>query len=542
MNKIAQYLNEHILGEATSAKSIRERFSRDGSVLSIAPEIVVHPSVTNDIRKVARFTWQLAEKGHVMSITPRGGGSDRTGAAIGRGVIINTMAHLNNILYLSLKNKDRFIHVQSGISFKTVNEVLKSHGLIIPSFPTSSAYSTIGGAVANNSSGVLSGRYGSTGDWVMRLEVVLANGDLIETKRLNRHELNKKKGLQTFEGEIYRRIDGLIEDNQRVIDEMISVSSRDNTGYSGIAKVKERNGSFDLTPLIVGSQGTLGVISEAIMKLSFYSSEESIIIATFENTDVACDAANLIAELKPASLDLLDGKIFNKAQDDYNKKFIFSNCSGAIMIVCFDDFSDGARRRRIKYALKMLSKLDTKVFTDKDYTADELHSISEISSLVLQPESDMKSCPTLIDGASIPSNHRKEFIVALSELANKHHIELPFYIRWLDGVVNARPSLQLHLVSDKQKVFKLISDYAKVVAQFGGSFNAESGEGRTKATATYDQLDIGLINLYSQIRDVFDPYGTLNPGVKQKSDLKALISNLDQDYSLADFAKYSPKI
>ena len=132
MSKIAQYLNEHILGEVNSSESIRKRFSRDGSILSVTPEIVIHPRVTNDIRKAARFAWQLAEKGHVMPITVRGGGSNQTGAAIGKGIIVNTLAHLNNILFLSLKNKDQFVHVQPGVNFKTLNDALKLNDMIIP--------------------------------------------------------------------------------------------------------------------------------------------------------------------------------------------------------------------------------------------------------------------------------------------------------------------------------------------------------------------------------------------------------------------------
>lgn len=542
MNKIAQYLNEHILGEVTSSKSIRKNFSRDGSVLCITPELVVHPRATNDIRKVARFTWQLAEKGHVMPITVRGAGSDQTGAAIGKGIIINTVAHLNNIIYLSLKNKDQFIHVQPGVNFGVINDVLKSHGLIIPSFPTSCSYSTIGGAIANNASGPLSGCYGQTGDYVTRLEVILSNGDLIETKRISKHELDKKKGLQTFEGDLYRKIDGIIEDNQQLIDEKIPQNTRDNTGYSGISKVKNRDGSFDLTPLFIGSQGTLGIISEIILKPDFYNSNESIIIAVFEDSEIAQDAANLLAALKPASLDLFDGRLFNKAQDDYGKKFLFSNTTGTVMLVCFNDFSDRARRRKVKHAIKKLSKFETKIFTNNDYSVDELHAIRGISSIILQPESDDESMPPLIDGASIPTERRKEFFIALNELANRHHIELPTHVRWLNGAIHTRPLMQLHLLSDKQKVFKLISDYAELINRLGGNFSIESAEGRIKATAAYSQIDDKLLDVYTQIRAAFDPFGTLNPGVKQKSDLKTLVADLNPDYNLADFAKYSPQI
>ena len=347
MSKITQYLNEHILGEVTSADSVRQRFSRDGSVLSIMPELVVSPRVTNDIRKVARFTWQLAEKGHILPITVRGGGSDKTGAAIGKGIIVNTLAHLNKIIYINMKSKDQFVHTQPGVTFGTLNEALKSHGMIVPSYPTSSAYSTVGGAVANNSGGLLAGRYGLTGDWVKRLEVVLANGDLIETSRINRHELNKKKGLQSFEGELYRKIDGIIEDNQSLIIDKIANHGSDNVGFPGIARVKERNGSFDLTPLLVGSQGTLGIISEIVLKTDFYSSQESIIIASFTEADAARKAADMLIPIQPVSLELIDGELFDIART-YGKKYPFvdtdsSKGVGAVIFASFNDYSDGAR-------------------------------------------------------------------------------------------------------------------------------------------------------------------------------------------------------
>jgi FAD/FMN-containing dehydrogenase len=543
MSKIAQYLSEHILGEVTSAESVRKRFSRDGSILNITPELIVHPRVTNDIRKVARFTWQLAEKGHVMPITARGGGSNQTGASIGKGIIVNTVAHLNNIIFINQKNKDQFVHTQPGVKFGTLNAVLKSHGMIIPTYPSSSDYSTIGGAVADNVGGSMSGLYGLTGDWVTRLEVVLANGDLIETTRINRRELSKKKGLQTFEGELYRKIDGIIEDNQQLIKDDIAKITRDNTGYPGIAKVKLRDGSFDLSPLFVGSQGTLGIISEIVLKADYYNTEESIVVASFESSEVARDAADSLVSLQPASLDYLDGRLFNIARTSYNKKYIFSSDNiGAVIFISFNDFNDHARRRKIKQTLKKLSKLKTTIFTSDDHSIDELRAIADVGSVIMQSDSKDESSPSLIDGAAISNDRREEFIDALEELAKKHHIALPVQIQWLDGIIHARPTLNLHNISDKQKTFKLISDYIELVVKFNGSISAESGEGRLRATAAYANMNKDVLDIYQQIRTAFDPFGTLNPGVKQESDLKTLVSQLNPDYSLADFAEYSPKV
>jgi FAD/FMN-containing dehydrogenase len=540
MNKISQYLNEHILGEAISDEHVLEKYSTDGSILKIIPEIVVFPKVTNDIRKVARFCWQLAEKGHVLPITVRGGGSDITGAAIGKGIIINSSKHLDKTIFISHKNKDQFVHVQPGVNCKALNETLKSHCMIVPSFPNSSAYHTVGGAVANNSGGCMSGNYGLTGDWVMRLELVLANGDLIETSRISKHDLNKKKGLQTFEGEIYRKVDGIIEDNKQMISDKIANIEPDNTGYTGISKVKKRDGSFDLTPLVIGSQGTLGIISEIVLKTDFYSIEESIIVAVFDNSEVAHDTADSMLDLQPVELEMYDGELFDMAHE-IGKKYLFSEQyldrkMGTVMYMSFNDISNHNRNRKLKQALKKLSKLDTTVYTSLDYPVDDLHIIHDVESAILYTNTKADSRPSILEGVSIPSNRREEFITAVGELAEKHHIKLPLHFEWINGIVHARPTLNLHIVSDKQKSFKLISDYIEIVIRYSGSMSANSGEGRLRTVASYAQLDEDEIDVYAQIRTAFDPFGTLNPGVKQVNDLKTLVSHLNPDYNPADFA------
>ncbi len=545
MSKIAQYLNEHILGEVTSSKAVRQRFSRDASILTITPELVMFPRVTNDIRKAARFSWQLAEKGHVLPITTRGGGSDQTGAAIGRGIIVNTSAHLNNVIHLGLKDKDRFVHVQPGVTFKNLNDVLNWHGLHVPAYPESAAYSTVGGAVANNAGGPLSGQYGLIGNFVTRLEIVLANGDLIETTRLNKRDFNRKKGLQTFEGEIYRKIDGLIEDNQKLINDKLDDNERDNTGYGRLSQVRKRDGSFDLTPLLIGSQGTLGIISEIVLKTEYVSKERTIVVAVVESCQAAHDVADALRSLEPAILETFDGELFNTAKAR-GKKYPFFNVTdsdvsvGAIVYMQLSDFSDSARNRKLKKALKTLDKFNASVVTSTDHEAEELSAIREVMSSTFIAESSVETYPPLIDGAQVPANRYDDFIVAVAELAKKHHVKLPLRTRVLDSTVFARAALQLDKLSDKQKMLKLINEYSQIVDKHNGTFIAESGEGRVKANAAYALLDDDVKQLYEQVRVSFDPFGTLNPGVKQPSELKDIVEALRPTYDLSDFAEYSP--
>jgi FAD/FMN-containing dehydrogenase len=548
MSKISQYLNEHIIGEITSNKAVRQEFSRDGSVLSITPELVMFPRVTNDIRKAARFSWQLAEKGHILPLTVRGGGSDQTGAAIGKGIVINTTAHLDHIIHLALKDKDRVVHVQPGVNFNTLNETLSWHGLIVPTFPESFRYSTVGGAVANNSGGQLSGRYGLTGDYVTRLEVVLANGDLIETTRINKHELNKKKGLQTFEGELYRKLEGLIEDNQDLIKEKIGDKRNDNLGYGGLGQVRRHDGSFDLTPLLIGSQGTLGIISEIVLKTEFMNKDQAVVVAVLPSIEAARDVAHVLKSLQPAVLETYDGALFETAAESGKRYTIFQDTEdlatiGSVLYVSFNDFSERAQAHKVKKTLKELSKFQAALTaTSEDFSFGDLEAVREVYGALLTPETAGESLPPLVDGASIPLERHEEFSVALAELADKHHVELPLKTNWLNGVATTRTMLHLEHISDKQKMFKLIADYADLVLKTGGEFVAQSGEGRIKANAAYATLDAAVAELYQQIRDVFDPFGTLNGDVKKVSDISTLVSHLRGSYDLSDFADFSPHI
>ncbi|MDB5177757.1 MAG: hypothetical protein JWO61_140, partial [Candidatus Saccharibacteria bacterium] len=300
MSKVTKYLNEHILGEVVTEPAIRARFSTDMSVLTMTPEMVIYPRVTNDIRKVTRFAWQLAEKGHILPLTARGGGTDDTGGAIGKGAIIALSAHMNRIF--EYDTKQRLLRLQPGANAGAVQDALSLQGATIPALHDDARYTTIGGAIAYNSQVLSPGKNSTTEPWVYQLEVVLANGDILQTERLSKRELNKRKGTSGFEGDIYRKLDALIDDNKALIEEKL-YDSNDNVGYSQIRDVKLKDGSFDLTPLMAGSQGTLGIISEMIIKTDFSHDSPLVGVLTFSESNDARDAVDSIAKTNPSSLE-----------------------------------------------------------------------------------------------------------------------------------------------------------------------------------------------------------------------------------------------
>lgn len=542
MSKVAEYLNEHLQGEVTTNGAVRRQFSTDGSIITLTPDMVAFPRTTSDIRKIARFCWQLAEKGHVLSITTRGGGSDLTGASIGKGVIVNLVAHMNSIFELDAKQK--LVRVQPGVTFKALNDALRMHGLYIPSAPASESYSTIGGAIANNASGIRSGKYGAIADWVHQLEIVLSNGEILQTGRLNKREYNKKMGLQTFEGEIYRGIDRILNDNESSIanlqDEM-----RDNTGYN-VFDVRRKDGSVDLTPLFIGSQGTLGIVSEVIMKAETLPDPPLLCAFAFADNDVARDALDTLSELNPSLLELIDARMFDRA-GGRGKRYEFYNNAldqgkvSAVIVAEYDQKGDHTKKKIAKKIAKSFKDMPVYSQIEKDpATAAELLHLVTVVSIPLLPFHEGTCSPLILEGAQIPPERLESFAKSLADLEAKSHVDLPLCGHAGDNVYYVRPELNFEKVSDRQKVFKLMAEWTNLVSSYDGILIGESAEGRLKSPFAYQNFDDQTVDLFALIKVLFDPMQILNPGVKQPLDTKSVVPLLRHDYHGADFAEYGP--
>jgi glycolate oxidase len=380
-------------------------------------------------------------------------------------------------------------------------------------------------------------------EWVSQLEFILANGDVLLPQRLSKRDLNKKKGMQTFEGEIYRTLDNLIEDNAQLISEKITSNLRDNVGYSSISKVKKKDGSFDLTPLFIGSQGTLGIISEMIMKAEFTSANIAVAVAAFTSSEAARDALDNLNGFEPAFVEFYDGDLFTIAAAR-GKTYGFLKDAlenvGAVVVVGFDDFSEHARMRKIKRFQKLLSKTSARVEVADGEAANELLAVREVTALSVVPDGRTVSAPPIVDGAYVPRERTEEFLAAAKALAAKYGIMMPFHGRVLDSTFYARPILQLHKVGDKQKIFKLLDDYANLVEYFNGHLIGNGSEGRMKAHFAYKQLDSEVVAFFTAVKAVFDPNGILNPGVKQDTEIRQLVSHLQTGYSTAAVANFVP--
>ncbi len=544
MSKVAHYLQEHLVGEVMTSADARRYFSTDTSVLTLTPAIVVYPHNENDVRKTARFTWQLAERGRVIPMTARGAGTDQAGAAIGSGIVMVFPAHMNKILELDPKTGT--VALQPGLNYGKLQQTLQTHGRFLPPFPASIEYSTLGGAIGNNAAGEKSIKYGSTRDFVKSLRVVLANGEVIETRRLNKRELSKKLGLSSFEGDVYRAVDKLIEENKDLIKQTKLNVSKNSAGYA-MDDIKRKDGSFDLTPLFIGSQGTLGIVTEAIVETEAYNPATTLVVASFNDIERASKAIAELGKLpdKPSALEMVDSNLLNFI-DGHNpnqlKGVLSKPFPRIILLVEFDNFNSRVQKRMAKKAKKIIDEYSgtAQIETDPEIQEHLWKIRHSAASVTAYADNNSKALPIIEDGI-VPVERFGEYIEGVYAIFDKHHLQAAVWGHAGNANLHMQPFLDLSQLGDRQKLFRLLDEYHQLVISLGGSTTGEHGDGRLRGPYLKQLYGEDIYAVLQQVKKIFDPHATLNPGVKMDVTLDDVKSMLRQEYSMKHFYDHMPR-
>lgn len=545
MSKVAHYLQEHLVGEVLDTPEARKYFSTDGSVFSVTPSLIVYPRNENDIRKTARFSWQLAERGRVIPITARGLGTDQSGAAIGQGIAMVFPAHLNRIL--EFDSKTGIVSVEPGINFGKLQQTLHTHGRFLPPFPASLEYSTIGGALGNNSSGEKGLKYGSMRNFVKSLRVVLANGEVIETSRINKRELNKKLGLATFEGEIYRAFDKLLEENENILqNSKLGNITKNAAGYN-IWDIRRKDGSFDLTPIMIGAQGTLGIICEAVLNTEPYNPNTTLVAAFFDDIQVAEEVIGEIRKTSdmPSAMEMVDETLLNfvnQHNPNLIKGIVREPFPKFIALIEFDEPNQRSQKRQVKKVTKILAQYNiTYQVESEENNKDQLWKVRHLAASVLaHNEGNARAVPIIEDGV-VPVERFREYVVGLYKLFAKYGLKAAVWGHAGDANLHMQPFLDLGQVGDRQKVFRLMDEYYKFVISLGGSTSGEHNDGRLRGPYLAELYGPEIYDLFMKIKHIFDPYGILNPGVKVNVSLEDIRPLLRHEYSLKHGYDHLPR-
>ena len=543
MNKVAHYLQEHLTGEVMTSGDARKYFSTDNSIFSVTPSVIVYPKNENDIRKIARFAWQLAERGRIIPITARGNGTDLSGAAIGSGILMVLPAHLNRLL--SWDDKEGLVTAEAGMNYGKLQQVLMTHGRFLPSAPASLEYSTIGGAVANNAGGIRSLKYGDTRAYVKGLRVVLSNGEIIETERLSKRDLNRKLGLASFEGEIYRSLDALLEENKEIVAKSVLNVTRNAAGYA-LADVKAKDGTFDLTPLLVGSQGTLGLVTETTLESVPFNAKRILTVAYLEELK---DLQSAIIELRnlpdmPSAMELVDINLLNFVTDLNANLFngiLNRPYPKYVLLIEFDNANEHKMKKLLRKADKILAKYAKEHFSETDEAKQhEYWKLREASALLLAHNQGQLNPVPLIDDGIVPVDLLSQFIQSIYDLFGREHLDVAVWGHAGDGNLHIRPFLNLGQIGDRQKAFRMLDEFSRQICSMGGSTSGQYNDGRLRGPYLSQLYSEEVYQLFVKVKKIFDPYNILNPGVKLNVSLEEVKPLVRNSYGMTHIYDHLP--
>ena len=541
MKDVIQELGSLILGEITDEKAARDYFSTDGSVFTINPQVVIYPKTENDVVLAVKYLEAKAKAGQKINLTARGKGTDQGGGALGDGAVLVLPAHVKRFVRIAKGT----VTVEPGMIYAELQNILKSHGRWLPPYPASIDFATIGGAVANNSAGEKTIKYGSTRDYVAALRVVLSNGDVITTRRLNRRELAAKKRQTDFEGHIYRELDNLLKTHKQIVNAAAPHTSKNSAGYD-LWDVKGKGGSFDLSQLIVGSQGTLGLVTQATLRTEKFNPRTILLTGFFESVDAMAEAVSKIMPLRPSALEIVDYHLLKFLRDHHNHivdGLIPDKLPAVALLVEFDDHKQATRLRKAHKVAKVFHELtyQSGYATDPDEQAALWKIRRSAAAVIWMYEGPKKAIPIIEDGA-VPLENMAEFLSEIYRVFEKYKIQVAVWGHAGNANFHLQPFIDLSNFRDRKKVFELMDEFYKIVIRLGGTTCAEHNDGIIRGPYLKKLYGAEVFGLFKQVKELFDPENFLNPGVKVGATTEQAQVHLRREYSMMHLHDFFPSL
>lgn len=419
------------------------------------PYAVVFPRSTEDVQKVVRFAYE-----NDINIIPRGAGTGETGGCIAiRGGIVLDLSVWDDIVEIDAANMQ--VIVRPGVVHARLNEVLAKHNLFFPPDPGSSQMCTVGGMVANNASGLRAVKYGCTEQYILGLEVVLPNGDVIVTGGLNAKSIKNVSGL-------------------------------------------------NLTKLMVGSEGVLGVITRIRLRCWPKPKARGIAMAVFDNLD---DAPATVLEvyqagILPSGIEILDSSAIgavNQFKPDINlpkaEAILLFEVDGNPPGVEYEGNVikevAGRRARSVEWATE--PKRMAQLWEGRSVTATAAARVRADGSRIFAGED-----------ISVPLSKVADVLRAIRALGEKYGIQVVNYGHIGDGNVHTAPVINPENPAEVEKVLQLVHEIHLLAIEMQGSTTGEHGVGAVRRQ--YAEQEHGLAVQYMKsVKQAFDPKGIMNP-------------------------------
>ena len=491
-------LRENIEGEVRFDKISRALYSNDASVYQIEPAGVVIPRHREDLIRVAAIC-----RKHRAPITMRGGGTSQAGQAIGEGIVVDTSKYFNRLLEVNAE--ERWARVEPGIVLDELNAQLAGLGLRFAPDISTASRATVGGMMANNSSGARSVLYGKTIDHVLEQTVLLSDGSIANFRDLARDEVPTGESL---EANCYRTVLRLASEHAAEIDRRYPKVLRRVGGYN-LDEFTDPSKPVNLAKIMVGSEGTLGIVLEAKLRLVPLPKAKAVMVIEFADLLEALAATPVILGHHPSAVEVMDKAILdntrqNAALDAIRKSFIEGDPAATLCVEFYGD-----RKEDLPPRLNALEQdLRAKNFGYRYRMETDLAAQTRVWSLreaalglSMAMKEDAKSIPFVEDTAVAPER-LSEYIGRFLELLRAHETTAGIYAHASVGCLHVRPVINMKTETGVRKFEAIANEVADLVLEFGGALSGEHGDGLVRSP--FLQKMFGEHDLRCVLRDQAD--------------------------------------
>ena len=471
----------------------RQLYATDASPYQIVPAAVGFPKSTVEAAHLIQAALAAG-----ISVTPRGGGTGLSGGAIGDGLVIDFARH-NRVIW-DFNKEAGTVRVGAGVVLDQLNTFLKPFNLGFGPDVATSSRATLGGMIANDSSGAYTPVYGTTGQYVREIEIVMADGKIT---RIGAH-------LETLRRQ-RTAVEDLMALNELLIAEQFPTGLPKRWPGYGLARAAAQPGN--LIPILCGSEGTLAGIFSAELNLVPLPTERGVGIIFFDSVTEAMAATQEILPLLPAAIEHIDRPLFDQTRGQREFQAVRDllhldahPCESILLVEFFADAKDKlAELAKMKIGRR---RLILKTSRERDL----VWAMRKAGlSLLTSRKGDAKPA-CFIEDAAVRPRDLLAYVTSLQELMKRVGVEASFYGHAAAGLLHVRPLLDLHNGEDLKKFRQIADEVSALVAQFKGSLAAEHGVGIARTEFLREQVGAELYRVMREIKSAFDPNNLFNPG------------------------------
>ena len=547
MDTIEKALSGNFTGEILKDESTLTKYENDASIFEVRPSLVLRPKTPQDIKEAVRAVSHAHKDDSSISLTPRAAGTGMAGGALTESVVLDVglMGAIKSV------TNDQAV-VEPGVFYRDLEKATLAINRIMPTYPASKDLCAVGGMVGTNASGEKTLTYGSTERYVQKLNVVLVDGNEYTFGPLTTSELEAKKQLTTFEGEVYRKMYTLLEKNYDVIKAAKPKVTKNSTGYA-LWNVWDRT-TFNLTKLFTGSEGTLGVTTEITFGLvEPKKCSKMLVIFLKDLTTLPGIVTNVLAH-KPESFESYDDNTFKfairffpdivkslKAKGlvtlglRFIPEFFMVLTGGVPKLVLLAEFTGNdeaeilARAEDAERSLKQFN-IKTHITTSKG-DAEKYWTIRHESFNLLRHHGGKKRTAPFIDDIIVSPEHLPAFLPRLTKLMDEYKLVYTIAGHIGDGNLHIIPLMDLRNARERDIIMELSQKVFDLTFEFGGSMSAEHNDGLIRTPFLRQMYGEAIYKLFEDTKNIFDPLHIFNPGKKVfGKDMTFLKDHIDKVY------------